>query len=119
MPEQLPPNVGALHCNVLSPRPRLHHPLSHNCAELSSCKMQNAKILAIKKKTSVQAVKGAATASRMENGKWETPLTGANNDRNVAAGVATISQPRPPFPILAQTTQARNVYTHTHTQESV
>lgn len=81
--------------------------------------MQNAKILAIKKKTSVQAVKGAATASRMENGKWETPLTGANNDRNVAAGVATISQPRPPFPILAQTTQARNVYTHTHTQESV
>lgn len=56
----------------------------------------------------------------MENGKWETPLTGAHNDRNVAAGVATISQnPGHPIPALLQTTQARNVYTHTHTRMGV
>lgn len=76
--------------------------------------MQNAKILAIKKKTSVQAVKGAATASRMENGKWETPLTGAHNDRNVAAGLATISQtPAPPFPSWPKRPK-RAMFTHTH-----
>lgn len=65
MPEQLPQNVGALTatgCPTPLPSSALLRLLNSPVELLSSCKMQNAKILAIKKKT--QAVERA-------RGKWE------------------------------------------------